>query len=446
MKKMTLVLCFVCLTITTFAQNTTGERILQNAKDKTYQKGEDLSNEAIDKTLNKLEEGVKSVFKKKDKKENSTTANTNQETMESSTSNSGNMMEPQENENSNENTASGTMTPKPVKSTSKFDFVAGEKVLYFDNFERLETGDFPAEFNTNASGEIVSLDDKTGKWLNMTKNGAFVPDNIKQLPENFTLEFEVGINSDPTNNYPGFGLTFSTEPDELMKERFFSGGTSIVYLHPSAAQLNVQVVPSAGSEISNEIKMPQWNTNDNNFAKVSVWRQKGRLRVYVNEDKLVDMPRFFTENKTYDFAFFRSFFDECEVYLTNIRYAVAGEDKRNKLITEGKFVTTGITFDVNSDNIKPESGIVLKDIAATLQENPKVRVKIIGHTDSDGSDAANLLLSQKRAAAVKLALVNFYGIDASRMETIGKGESEPLNKNINTEEKAQNRRVEFIKL
>jgi OOP family OmpA-OmpF porin len=52
MKKMTLVLCFVCLTITTFAQNTTGERILQNAKDKTYQKGEDLSNEAIDKTLN----------------------------------------------------------------------------------------------------------------------------------------------------------------------------------------------------------------------------------------------------------------------------------------------------------------------------------------------------------------------------------------------------------
>jgi OOP family OmpA-OmpF porin len=446
MKKMTLVLCFVCLTITTFAQNTTGERILQNAKDKTYQKGEDLSNEAIDKTLNKLEEGVKSVFKKKDKKENSTTANTNQETMESSTSNSGNTMEPQDNENTNGNTASGTMTPKPVKSTSKFDFVAGEKVLYFDNFERLETGDFPAEFNTNASGEIVSLDDKTGKWLNMTKNGAFVPDNIKQLPENFTLEFEVGINSDPTNNYPGFGLTFSTEPDELMKERFFSGGTSIVYLHPSAAQLNVQVVPSAGSEISNEIKMPQWNTNDNNFAKVSVWRQKGRLRVYVNEDKLVDMPRFFTENKTYDFAFFRSFFDECEVYLTNIRYAVAGEDKRNKLITEGKFVTTGITFDVNSDNIKPESGIVLKDIAATLQENPKVRVKIIGHTDSDGSDAANLLLSQKRAAAVKLALVNFYGIDASRMETIGKGESEPLNKNINTEEKAQNRRVEFIKL
>ncbi len=446
MKSTYFVLFFLFVSFSVNAQNTTGDRILQNAKDKTYQKGEDLSNEVIDKTLDKMEEGVKSVFKKKDKKDKNTSVATNQETMESSTSNSGNMTEAQDVGNSDESTTVVTTASKPVKSTSKFDFVQGEKVLYFDNFERLETGDFPAEFNTNASGEIVSLDDKTGKWLNMTKNGAFVPDNIKQLPENFTLEFEVGINTDPTNNYPGFGMTFSTEPDELMKERFFSGGTSIVYLHPSAQLLNVQVVPSAGSEINNEIKMPQWNISDKKFAKVSVWRQKGRLRVYVNEDKLVDMPRFFTENKTYDFAFFRSFFDECEVYLTNIRYAVAGEDKRNKLITEGKFVTTGITFDVNSDNIKPESGIVLKDIATTLQENPTVRVKIIGHTDSDGTDAANLLLSQKRAAAVKSALVNFYGIDASRMETIGKGESEPLNKNINATEKAQNRRVEFVKL
>jgi outer membrane protein OmpA-like peptidoglycan-associated protein len=193
--------------------------------------------------------------------------------------------------------------------------------------------------------------------------------------------------------------------------------------------------------------MPQWNVRDgNNFVKISVWRQEGRLRVYANEDKLLDIPRFFSETSIYDFAFFRSFFGECEVYITNIRYAVAGADNRNKLITEGRFVTNGILFDTNSDNIKPESGPVLKEIATTLQENPKVRVKIIGHTDSDGSDGANLVLSQKRAIAVKTALSSFYGIDASRIETDGKGESVPLNKNANASEKAQNRRVEFIKL
>ena len=193
--------------------------------------------------------------------------------------------------------------------------------------------------------------------------------------------------------------------------------------------------------------MPQWSQNGKRFAKISIWRQKGRLRVYVNEDKLVDAPRFFAESKPYNFAFSRRLFeDNCEILMTNIRYAVAGEDTRNKLITEGKFVTNGILFDVNSDNIKPESGVVLKDIATTLQENPTVNIKIIGHTDSDGDANANLALSKKRALAVKNSLINFYGINASRMTTDGKGESQPVQSNSTTSGKAQNRRVEFIKL
>lgn len=432
MKKIVILTALIVFSFTAHAQETVGGKVVKNAKDKTYQKGEDKGGEVVDKTLNKVEDGIKGLFKKKDKKKRDKSEDSNESTTTSTFE--------------NENHQTTSTTKKPKKSNSKFDFVAGEKELYFDNFERLNTGDFPAEFNTNASGEIVNFDDRKGKWLNMTKNGAFIPANIKQIPENFTLEFEVGINTDPTNNYPGFGLNFTTESDDLMKERFFSKGTSIVYLHPGAAQLNVQIVPSNGSEIYNEISMPQWNAKNNSFVKVSVWRQKGRLRVYVNEDKLVDMPRFFTETKTYDFAFFRSFFEECEVYITNIRYAVAGADNRNKLITEGRFVTNGILFDVNSDTIKPESASVLYEMAAVLKENSTVKVKIIGHTDSDGDAQANLSLSQKRALAVKNSLVNNYGITANRFQTDGKGESEPLNGNKTSAEKAQNRRVEFIKL
>jgi len=436
MKKLLTVLAFMIFIQFSFAQETTvGERVIKNAKDKTYGRGEQKGDETVDKALNKVEEGITGLFKKKDKKKKKEETEQQEDSSEESSD---------ENQESKPKSSS---SKKPVKSNSKFDFEAGEKELYFDNFERLAMGDFPAEFNTNASGEIVNIDGQSGKWLSMTKNGAFIPDNIKNLPDNFTLEFEVGINADPTNNYPGFGLNFTTEQDNLMLERFFSKGISLIYLHPGAATCSVQIIPSSGSEINNEIKMPQWDTNqDNNFVKVSLWRQNGRFRVYVNEEKLVDLPRFFTENKAYDFAFFRSFFKECEVYLTNVRYAVAGADTRNKLITEGKFVTNGILFDVNSDNIKPESGSVLKEIATTLQENPTVRVKIIGHTDSDGADAANLTLSQKRAAAVKTALSSFYGIESSRLETDGKGESQPLNKNATSAEKAQNRRVEFIKL
>lgn len=432
MKNLVTVLLFLLGIQYITAQETVGGKVLKNAKDKTYQRGEQKGDEGVETVLNKAEEKIKNIFKKKEKKKKEE-PQPSEENQEQSSEN---------NENKKNNT-----TKTAVKGNSKFDFVAGEKELYFDNFDRLAVGDFPAEFNTNASGEIVNIDGQSGKWLTMTKNGAFVPDNIKKLPENFTLEFEVGIYGEPTNNSAGFGLNFTTQSEDLMKEMFFSKGTSIVYLHPGAGETSLQVIPTNGSEIENRIKMPQWDVNTNqNFAKISVWRQKGRLRVYVNEDKIVDVPRFFTENTNYDFAFFRSFFGDCEIYLTNIRYAVAGADTRNKLITEGRFVTNGILFDVNSDNIKPESGTVLKEMATTLQENPTVRVKIIGHTDSDGADATNLALSQKRAAAVKTALSSFYGIDANRMETDGKGESQQLNKNATPTEKAQNRRVEFIKL
>jgi OmpA-OmpF porin, OOP family len=425
------VLSFLILFMTTFsvAQKTVGGKVAKNAKEKTYKRGEQKGNETVDKALDKVEEGIKGIFKKKDK--NKKTDNTE------NTPNT---------ENENQNTSTNNSPNKPTKSNSKFDFEPGKKQLYFDNFDRLNVGDFPKEFNTNASGEIVTLDEKNGKWLNMTKNGAFVPDNIKNLPENFTLEFEVGINSNPSNNYPGFGLNFSTNESNLMLERFFKKGNAVIYLHPGTMEASVFINPTTGSEVTNDVKMPQWSAGNNNFVKVSLWRQEGRLRVYVNEDKLLDVPRFFAEKKTYDFAFFRSFFKECEVYITNIRFAVAGEDTRNTLLTEGRFVTNGILFDTNSDNIKPESGVVLKEIASVLKENPSVKVKIIGHTDSDGDAKANIILSKKRAEAVKSSLSNFYDIDINRMETDGQGESKPLNQNANATEKAQNRRVEFVKL
>jgi OOP family OmpA-OmpF porin len=81
-----------------------------------------------------------------------------------------------------------------------------------------------------------------------------------------------------------------------------------------------------------------------------------------------------------------------------------------------------------------------------LIENPAVKIKIVGHTDSDGDDAANLALSKERANAVKASLIKEFEIDKSRMETDGKGESEPVAPNTSLEGKAQNRRVDFIKL
>ncbi len=115
-------------------------------------------------------------------------------------------------------------------------------------------------------------------------------------------------------------------------------------------------------------------------------------------------------------------------------------------MTEGKFVTRGILFDVNSDKIKPESAGVLKEIGTVLKENPTVKVKIVGHTGADGDDKANMELSKRRAESVKNYLVKELGITADNLTTEGKGESQPVDKNDTAEGKANNRRVEFIKM
>ncbi|MGN6417888.1 MAG: OmpA family protein, partial [Pseudobacter sp.] len=134
------------------------------------------------------------------------------------------------------------------------------------------------------------------------------------------------------------------------------------------------------------------------------------------------------------------------IYISNIKVATGLPDSRHKLLEEGKFSTTGILFDLNSATIRPESNSVLKEIAIVMNENEGVKIKIVGHTSSDGDDAANLELSKKRAAAIKDALVKDHKIDESRIQTEGKGETQPVGDNKTKEGQAQNRRVEFIKL
>ncbi|HUM89350.1 MAG TPA: OmpA family protein, partial [Prolixibacteraceae bacterium] len=78
------------------------------------------------------------------------------------------------------------------------------------------------------------------------------------------------------------------------------------------------------------------------------------------------------------------------------------------------------------DMVKPESFATLKEIAQVLSENPTLRIKVIGHTDADGDNAANLDLSKRRAASVKDYLVKNFNADAARIETDGKAANQPL--------------------
>ncbi|MBN2585784.1 MAG: OmpA family protein [Candidatus Fermentibacteraceae bacterium] len=136
---------------------------------------------------------------------------------------------------------------------------------------------------------------------------------------------------------------------------------------------------------------------------------------------------------------------------SDVVFVVADETARvdfvlRPALEEGQVMSfDNIYFDSGSSNIKPESYYVLDNVVEILNANPNARVQIAGHTDSDGSTSYNQTLSEQRAASVFNYLVQ-RGVTASRLTTVGFGESMPVVPNTSSSNKAMNRRIEFTVL
>jgi len=122
-----------------------------------------------------------------------------------------------------------------------------------------------------------------------------------------------------------------------------------------------------------------------------------------------------------------------------------GQHIEQELKQTGQAEVYGIYFDFASDKIKPESEPVLREIADALNHNPSWKLRVEGHTDNIGGDEYNLDLSQRRAEAVKSALVNRYHIAAARLTPKGFGATRPKEPNDTLAGRARNRRVELVR-
>lgn len=128
-----------------------------------------------------------------------------------------------------------------------------------------------------------------------------------------------------------------------------------------------------------------------------------------------------------------------------VKIAYPRESIEKDLAERGRAELYGIHFDFDSDALRPESGQVLDEIAAALRAHGDWRLDIEGHTDNTGAEAHNMDLSQRRAAAVKTALVGKYGIADARLAPAGFGASRPKGSNDTVEGRALNRRVELVR-
>lgn len=348
-----------------------------------------------------------------------------------------------------------------VKGFSKFDFVPGERILYTEDFSQDATGELPLTWNASGKGEVMTLNNQPGKWLRIYENNTYLTGNRKTFGENYTIEFDLMFYFEPkVKGYvlPGWsvGLFSSRDLDpadnDFLKDQSIYNQSEIRFGFGSYALARIESKQEKRSTfLSDKMDLGEAMAGFNKVVHYSIQVQKTRFRLWIGERKVFDIPRAMNTKDTMNQLYFQlegSNYQEDEIglFVSNIKIATGLPDTRHKLVEEGKFSTTGILFDVNAATIKPESSGVLKEIAEALKSNPGIKVKIIGHTDSDGSDAANLELSKKRSEAVKAALVKEWSIDAASLETDGKGETQPAGDNKTKEGKAQNRRVEFIKL
>jgi len=124
-----------------------------------------------------------------------------------------------------------------------------------------------------------------------------------------------------------------------------------------------------------------------------------------------------------------------------IQATVAGAEVTR--VGEGLVVTfaSGLLFDVDSSSLRPESKKNLDNLASSLSNFGDSKLLLVGHTDSQGTDDYNLALSRRRAEAVG-AYLESRGVSATRVETSGRGETEPVATNDSDSGRQQNRRVE----
>lgn len=387
-----------------------------------------ISSFAIIAPCNSHAQGI--LGKIKDKAKQKANAKANSAAEDSAKSSDNNTSNSNDNNNSSSEKNNTETVPPTIKSYQNYDFRAGDKIIFEDNFATDADGEFPAHWDLNKGQAVVNKITGITAFLLTDGNYCQVAPRMTTktyLTDNFSVEYDTYI----TNGAYGMIIYMYDKDNNDMS----------VHVNQSEAEWNYSNTKSFNgslpADIANEIFLNKWH-------HIAIAYKNDQLKVYVDQYRVLTVPH--CDLKPVKL--------ECEgigdqtnpIIFKDFKIADgASMNMLDAIMTKGKFITHGINFDVNSSDLKPESMGVIGDVVKYMQANTSLKLEIDGHTDSDGSDEANTKLSQARADAVKTAMVK-AGIDASKLSTKGFGKSKPLGTNDTPEGKANNRRVEFVKV
>jgi outer membrane protein OmpA-like peptidoglycan-associated protein len=398
------------------------ETVKQTVEQRTMEKASSATNTAIDKTSSAVGTEAKKVLTghKEDVDEEPAVSVENAEVA----------------------SVSPEASPAPaavVANYRSYDFVPGDKIIFQPDLSGESDAELPARFVIRkGNAEIQTYEGE--KFLHLDAGGytTVMPlmDAESYLPEQFTVEFDMMYENPRTDYFSSvndFSVYFYTADDE----NYDGYGLSMFKIR-SNSQTLLGGTGAGAVNVSDEVKKAL-NTN-NTWHHIAVYVRRNIAKAYIGSSRVQATNNFPTgaaklairTDGNYGFK------------IKNFRLAAGGDDKYNKIVTDGKFITHGIQFDVAQATLKPESMGAINEVAKLMKDHGDLNFEIRGHTDSDGDEDANMELSQQRADAVKAELME-AGIEESRLTTKGFGESQPLNSNDTAEGKANNRRVEFVK-
>lgn len=324
-----------------------------------------------------------------------------------------------------------------------YDFIPGDKVLFYDDFSNTDVGEFPRKWTLKGPGgggnslEVVeynghrwlravppeSSDQGTGDAVVYIRYKS--PDN--RFPDKFTVEFDAVLGMPAGGGFNGYGAIISggESPGD-------QGGYGEIWINGDYAESK-----STNTKIG---------IDDDSIHHIAISVNGTFVKAYVDNRRVVNDPDALAGPVRYVGIYMgtENHFSK-DLMFTNFKVAEGGKDIQSALDTDGKIVTHGILFDTGSDRIEPQSLPTLKKILAVLQNNPGLKFSVEGHADNKGGAGVNQPLSEKRAGAV-CAWLESKGISPDRLQAKGRGDTEPIASNNTAEGRADNRRVEFIKI
>jgi OmpA-OmpF porin, OOP family len=321
---------------------------------------------------------------------------------------------------------------------ANYDFVPGEKILFREDFSRDRIGNFPRRLEfLNGNAEVVSWND--GRWLRATEWVAFAVPLPEVLPERFTLEFQVTL--------PWWGMIVYGGPDgELGDGDVAAWNKKHHFLKLNCCEVGVKGPGDEGGSAKDARDLFDLGEAgiDGRLFDVRVQVDGRYVKMYLDEQRLANIPNAdFKRTNALHFEIRAS--TQHAVMFGNLSVNAGGLDMYDALMADGRVVTQGILFDVDSDRLRPESTPTLREIAEMLRTHPELKISIEGHTDSTGDAARNQSLSERRSAAVRQYLTGTAQIAADRLGSHGFGSSRPVAPNETAEGRQQNRRVELVR-